>query len=41
LQYVAVYLALEIGTRVYLLRRKIGDRVFAESGLPMMRRKQK
>jgi hypothetical protein len=41
LQYIAVYLALEIGTRVYLLRRKVGDRVFAESGLPMLRRKQK
>jgi hypothetical protein len=35
LQYVVVYLALEIGTRLYLLRKSVRDKVFAESGQPM------
>ena len=36
LQYVVVYLALEIGTRLYLRRKSVRDKVLAESGELMM-----
>lgn len=36
LQYVVVYLALEVGTRLYLRRKSVRDKVFAESGQPMI-----
>ncbi|QUQ67255.1 VC0807 family protein [Kutzneria sp. CA-103260] len=36
LQYVAVYAVLEIGSRLYLRRKSLKDKVFAESGQMMM-----
>ncbi|GAA3432767.1 VC0807 family protein [Kutzneria kofuensis] len=41
LQYVVVYAALEIGTRLYLRRKSVADKVFAESGQVMMRGRAK
>jgi len=41
LQYVAVYAALEIGTRLYLRRKSVADQVFAESGRVMIMRGKK
>jgi hypothetical protein len=39
-QYLVVYAALEITTRVYLRRKSVQERVFAESGQPMTRGKR-
>jgi len=36
LQYIAVYTLLQIGTRRYLKRKSLRDKVFAESGQMMM-----
>lgn len=41
LQYVVVYVALEIGTRLYLRRKSVRERVFAESGQVMIGGKQR
>jgi hypothetical protein len=41
LQYVAVYAALEIGTRLYLRRKSVAAKVFAESGQVMMKGRKK
>jgi hypothetical protein len=41
LQYFVVYAALEFGSRFYLRRKSVADRVFAESGQVMKRGKEK
>jgi hypothetical protein len=41
LQYLVVYAALEIGSRLYLRRKSVADKVFAESGQVMNRGKRK
>ena len=41
LQYLVVYAALEIGTRLFLRRKSLADKVFAESGQVMVMRGKK